>query len=218
MSAPDRLVLSLTQEHDGSSGPETVVTVSFAQVGALTEMRFHQTGFESAQRRDGNAEGWMECFRKLAVHFGETHATATSADEREIRALFAAWSQATARRDLDASMTPIAANVVSYEHDAPLQHVGADAVREVCQRGFDVTPGDIRWDVPDLQVLVRGDIAVTWGLNRVRGHAPGQPAFESWSRGTRVFQKIAGAWRMIHQHVSFPCDPQTMAARLDLRP
>jgi ketosteroid isomerase-like protein len=69
------------------------------------------------------------------------------------------------------------------------------------------------WDVPDLQVIVRGDLAITCGLNHMHGSG-----IELWSRGTRVFQKIDGGWQMIHQHVSFPFDPASGAAKLDLRP
>jgi ketosteroid isomerase-like protein len=65
---------------------------------------------------------------------------------------------------------------------------------------------------------VRGDIAVTWGLNRTQVRAPGGPKFETWSRGTRVFQKIDGKWQLIHQHVSFPYDPETGEVRTDLKP
>ncbi|MCY1012557.1 SRPBCC domain-containing protein [Nannocystis pusilla] len=213
VSRPDRLSFTLTQVSESSAGPETVVTVTFAAVGNGTQVRFHQTGFESAQRRDGNAEGWNECFAKLGRHIATSGAA-----EAELRALFRAWSQATATRDLEGSMAPIARDVVSYEHEAPLQLVGADAVREVCRRGFEATQGGIGWDVPDLRVLVCGDLAVTWGLNRMQAQEHGQAQVESWSRGTRVFRKIGGAWQMIHQHVSFPYDPQTSQARLDLRP
>ncbi|KAA6224470.1 hypothetical protein CP973_16690 [Streptomyces albofaciens JCM 4342] len=41
---------------------------------------------------------------------------------------------------------------------------------------------------------------------------------ESWSRGTRVFQRRDGEWQMIHQRVSYPYDLETGAARADLRP
>src|SRR5262245_41594919 len=96
------------------------------------------------------------------------------AAEQELRALFAEWFEASQAKDIDGSMAPIAANVVSYEHDAPLQYVGADGVREVCLAGFDAA-GDFRWDIPDLKIIVRGDLAVTWGLNRMRFEIPGQP-------------------------------------------
>jgi ketosteroid isomerase-like protein len=110
-------------------------------------------------------------------------------------------------------MSPIASNVVSYEHDTPLAYHGVDAVRAICKAGFDNMPDTFRWDVPDLRIVVRDDVAITWGLNRMIG-----PGIEMWSRGTRVFQRMAGRWQMIHQHVSFPYDSATGAAKLDLHP
>lgn len=47
---------------------------------------------------------------------------------------------------------------------------------------------------------------------------PDGTAFDSVSRGTRVFRKIGRRWTMIHQHVSYPYDPQSGAARTDLTP
>lgn len=138
-----------------------------------------------------------------------------SSAEREIRAEFAEWFRDAAAKDLDAVMTKIADDAVSYEHEAPLVYVGADAIREVCRRGFEAARGEFRWDIPDLRVIVRDDIAVTWGLNRMWVQEPGKEATESWSRGTRVFQKVGGAWKMIHQHVSLPYDPQTGQAQTE---
>jgi len=66
IDAPRRLVLTLVQEDSGHVGPETTVTVDFAEEGGRTRMTFHQTGFDTPARRDGNAEGWRGCFDKLA--------------------------------------------------------------------------------------------------------------------------------------------------------
>lgn len=129
--------------------------------------------------------------------------------EDEVRKEFEEWFADAAAKDLDAVMTKIADDVVSYEHEAPLVYTGAEAVRAVCGRGFDAARGDFRWDIPDLQVIVRDDIAITWGLNRMRSDDG-----ELRSRGTRVFQKVDGAWKMIHQHVSFPYDPESGQAVL----
>lgn len=69
---PERLVFSLTQEDgDGKVDHRTLITVSLANVGAKTEMTFNQTGFETSSRRDNNAEGWNECFRKLGAHIAK---------------------------------------------------------------------------------------------------------------------------------------------------
>lgn len=140
------------------------------------------------------------------------------ASEREIRALFATWLRASSARDIAGAMAPVDPDIHSYEHNTPLQYHGIDAVRAVCQQGFDLIAGDFEWDVPDLQVIARDDIAVAWGLNRMRFQPPGQPEIENWSRGTRVFQKKDGEWKLIHQHLSFPVDAETGQARLDLEP
>ncbi|MDH2425352.1 nuclear transport factor 2 family protein [Sphaerisporangium sp. TRM90804] len=138
--------------------------------------------------------------------------------EEEVRATFEEWFRDSSAKDLDAAMSKIADDAVSYEHGIPLVYTGVPAIREVCREGFELMTGDFRWDIPDLQVIVRGDIAVTWGLNHMRAQEPGGRTVESWSRGTRVFQKIDGEWKMIHQHVSYPFDPATGQARTDLRP
>lgn len=138
--------------------------------------------------------------------------------EHDLRVLHEKWFEATARKDLDDMMSHIADDVVSYEHDEPLQYVGVAGVRESCARGLEKSAGAIGWHVPDLKIQVRDDIAVAWGLNRLNAELPDGTMSESWSRGTRVFQWQDGEWLMIHQHVSFPFSPETGAARTDLRP
>ncbi|MEU8299854.1 SgcJ/EcaC family oxidoreductase [Micromonospora sp. NPDC048909] len=142
----------------------------------------------------------------------------TAGAEEEVRAIHRHWFDRTAAGDLDGLMAHIDDDVVSYEHDGPLRHLGIDAVREVCRRGLDASSGPVSWEVPDLTVIARDDLAVAWGLNRIRAEqSPGRTE-ESWSRGTRVFRRTGGSWQMIHQHLSVPYDPGTGEARADLRP
>lgn len=141
------------------------------------------------------------------------------AAEQEVRRLHRRWFADTVAKDLDGMMAAIADDVVSYEHEAPLQYHGVEAVREVCARGLDASAeADVSWDVPDLKILVREDLAVTWGLNHVRVEQADGRTFDSWSRGTRVFERKDGAWEMIHQHLSVPYDPATGEAKTDLHP
>lgn len=221
IAEPDELAFTLTQQTaDGRSGPQTLVTARFYDDGPRTRLRFEQTGYRSTAMRDANAEGWRECLAKLEKSVARAHAS-HAADEcarREIRALFETWWNAASAKDIDGAMALVAQDVVSYEHDAPLQYRGVDAVRGVCQAGFDAMSGELRWDVPDLEIVVRGDLAVTWGLNRMRTKTLEGPDVELWSRGTRVFRRIDGRWRMVHQHVSFPYDAATGVARTDLTP
>lgn len=139
-------------------------------------------------------------------------------DEAELRELHEAWFAASARRDIKASMAPIARDVVSYEHSGPLYFAGIEAVRAVCQQGFDDAIGDLQWSVPDLKVVADGDLAVAWGLNHMLARQNGATTMDMWSRGTRIFRRIDGRWQMVHQHVSFPFDPATGKAVLDATP
>ncbi|MEU4422188.1 SgcJ/EcaC family oxidoreductase [Actinoplanes sp. NPDC024001] len=142
-----------------------------------------------------------EAGRWLIAH--EHHSFPLAGDSSaEIRELHDAWFAATAAGDLDALMAPIAEDVVSYEHEAPLAYTGRAEVREVCRRGLEAGGGPVSWQVPDLTVVTDGDLAVAWGLNHIEG--PGVP--ETWSRGTRVFRRTDGRWEMVHQHLSYPVD------------
>ncbi|GAA2587494.1 SgcJ/EcaC family oxidoreductase [Actinomadura fulvescens] len=137
----------------------------------------------------------------------------------EVRLLHEEWFAATATKDLDAMMATIADDVVSYEHDEPLQHLGVHAVRKVCARGLDAAAdASISWQVPEMTILVRQDLAVAWGLNQVRVDQPDGRPVDTWSRGTRVFERRNGGWVMTHQHLSFPYDPATGEAKTSLTP
>jgi uncharacterized protein YndB with AHSA1/START domain/ketosteroid isomerase-like protein len=203
--APERLRFTLINEDSrGQVMFRTDLEVTFQERDGKTTMVFSQRGFVAQELLDSVKIGWGSCFAKMDHQL---------AAELEVRALYDEWFRASERKDLDATMASIAADVVSYEHEMPLVFRGADGLRESCKLGFDSTPDGLRWDVPDLRVLVRGDLAITWGLNHMHG-----PGVEMWSRGTRVFQKIDGRWQMIHQHVSFPFDPASGAAKMDLQP
>lgn len=205
ITRPEFLHLTLINEDEhGVAMFRTEVKVTFREQDGKTSMDFVQTGFPSKELRDAVRGGWGTCLDKLDQQL---------VADREIRQLFGDWSRASERKDLDASMRPVANDVLSYEHESPLAYHGVDALRATCEAGFEHMPEGFRWDVPDLRIVVRGDIAITWGLNHMHG-----PGVEMWSRGTRVFQKLDGRWRVIHQHVSFPYDPASGAAKLDLRP
>jgi uncharacterized protein (TIGR02246 family) len=163
-----------------------------------------------------------EADRWLIAHEHHSFPLAEPADraaaELEIRALHEQWFEQTAAKDLDGLMAAIADDVVSYEHITPLEHIGQAQVRQVCQDGLEAGTGEVTWQVPNLTVVAADDLAVAWGLNRVQAAGPDGQLIETWSRGTRVFRRTDSAWSMVHQHLSYPLDPQTGAVRTDLRP
>lgn len=70
--APTRLVLTHAWENkEGIRGPDTVVTLIFAEQDGRTTMVFHQTPFDSADTRDGHGLGWTESFDMLAEYLAK---------------------------------------------------------------------------------------------------------------------------------------------------
>ncbi|NDO78933.1 DUF4440 domain-containing protein [Kocuria indica] len=124
--------------------------------------------------------------------------------EESVREIHQGWFADTAAKNLDGIMNHIAPDVVSYEHEAPLEYIGVEEVREMCRSGLDQTTGQVTWTVPELQVVARDDLAVAWGLNHMTAQMPDGTPAEDWSRGTRVFRRNDGEWTMVHQHVSHP--------------
>jgi len=73
---PERIVSTHAwQNPDGTSGHETLMTVTLAARGDRTEMTFRQTGFESVEDRDGHREGWSESFDRLEEHLAGVDST-----------------------------------------------------------------------------------------------------------------------------------------------
>lgn len=69
---PERLVFTHAWlEDDGREGPETLITVTFAEAPGGTLLGFTQTGFASEGARDGHADGWSQCFERLAAYLPE---------------------------------------------------------------------------------------------------------------------------------------------------
>ena len=56
---PERLVFTYASEDaDGNPGHETLVTVTFADVGGQTKLTLHQGVFESVVARNAHEGGW----------------------------------------------------------------------------------------------------------------------------------------------------------------
>ena len=69
IAPPRRIVLTFTWEEPDAI--DTVITVTFEEVGAGTRLTFHQTPFASVESRDGHAGGWEECMDRLAVYVNQ---------------------------------------------------------------------------------------------------------------------------------------------------
>lgn len=69
----ERLVFTFAwDDENGNRGPETLVTVTFAEHQGKTRMMFHQAVFDTVANRDGHRGGWSSAFDRLEEHAAAT--------------------------------------------------------------------------------------------------------------------------------------------------
>jgi len=78
--------------------------------------------------------------------------------------------------------------------------------------------GPIGYEVRDLQVSAGEDIGFSTSLDGSSGTKKNGERSEMWMRTTMCYRKVAGEWRITHEHVSLPFDMQSFKALLDLKP
>jgi len=69
---PERLVFTYaTEDAAGNSGHETLVTVTFADLGGKTRLTLRQAAFETADARDAHEGGWTGCLERFAEYLAQ---------------------------------------------------------------------------------------------------------------------------------------------------
>ncbi|MFI6411555.1 NAD(P)H-dependent oxidoreductase [Streptomyces sp. NPDC050585] len=139
-------------------------------------------------------------------------------DEDAIRRLVDGVTGAVRAKDTEALRRLYAADVVSFDIEPPLQHVGVDAKLKNWARVF-ATFQDVTYEIRDLVTAVGGDVAYAHGFGRLGGTLPdGTPAGGTWVRVTLCFRKTDGAWLITHDQVSVPLDIPDGKGVVDLEP
>ena len=145
-------------------------------------------------------------------------ATKPPADEADIRQRIDRLAAAISALDLTAVMSIYTTDVVSFDVEPPLQHVGTEAKRKNWKRVF-AAYEHLGYEVRDLAITVGNDVAFAHSLNRLSGTLKtGTTTTGFWVRATTCFRKINGDWFIAHDQVSVPLDLATGAALLNLEP
>jgi ketosteroid isomerase-like protein len=144
--------------------------------------------------------------------------TQREADEDQIKQQVARIAEGIRARDLE-SLRPIYADdVVSFDVEAPLQHVGIEAKLKNWATVFTIFR-EADYEVRDLAVAVGGDVAFGHCFGRLHGTLADGTATEGmWVRATFCFQRLDGAWRIVHDQASVPFDLRSGRGVVDLEP
>jgi uncharacterized protein (TIGR02246 family) len=142
------------------------------------------------------------------------HAT----DEADIRRRIERYVAAIRAKDLEAVMAIFTPDLVSFDLEAPLQHLGADAKRKNWTRAFAAYEDPLGYEIRDLTLALGGDVAFGHSLNRISGTLKNGKKADYWVRWTTGFRKIDGNWFIAHDQVSVPIDLESGRGLRDLKP
>lgn len=141
-----------------------------------------------------------------------------AAEEAAIRRQIEKVIEGLRSKDLDALREPYAPDVVSFDVEPPLQHVGIEAKLSNWARVFQVFEA-VDYELRDLTLSVGGDVAFGYAFGRLSGTMKiGVATAGMWVRVTYGLRKIDGIWRIAHDQVSVPLDILSGRGMVDLEP
>jgi ketosteroid isomerase-like protein len=141
-----------------------------------------------------------------------------TADEAEIRQRIGMLAQSIAAMDLEGVMSNYAPDIVSFDVQPPLRQIGAAGKRKNWVEAFAVFQPPLDYEIRDPTVIVSGDVAFAYSVNRLSGALGDGTRSGIWVRVTMCFRKIEGSWLIAHDHASVPLDFASGKALLNLEP
>lgn len=139
-------------------------------------------------------------------------------DEDRIRRHIHALVEALQGKDLDGLRRLYATDIVSFDVQPPLQHVGVEAKLKNWAPVF-TSFETVTYEVRDLTLTVGDDVAFGHAFARLGGTLKdGTAVGGMWVRVTYCLQKIDGNWSITHDQVSVPLDVLSGTGVVDLEP
>ncbi|MEU1841219.1 YybH family protein [Micromonospora chersina] len=140
------------------------------------------------------------------------------ADEAAIRQQIDKIIEGLRGKDLDSLRQPYTTDVVSFDVEPPLQHVGLDAKLRNWANVFAVFE-TVDYEVRDLTLTVGEDVAFGHAFGRLSGTLKdGTATTGMWVRITYGFEKTGDTWLIAHDQVSVPLDVRSGKGVVDLQP
>ncbi|MCK7627383.1 nuclear transport factor 2 family protein [Streptomyces sp. RS10V-4] len=121
-------------------------------------------------------------------------------------------------KDLAGLERVYAVDVISFDVEPPLQHVGVEAKLRNWAKAFTFF-AQVRYEVRELTVTVGGEVAFAHCFARLSGTLrDGAETGGMWVRGTFCFRKTDGVWLIVHDQASVPFDVVSGRGVADLEP
>ncbi|WP_230329807.1 YybH family protein [Nocardia aurantiaca] len=121
-------------------------------------------------------------------------------------------------KDLESLGQLYATDVVSFDVEPPLQHVGVEAKLANWAKVFTFFR-DVTYELRDLTLTVGEDVAFGHGFGRLSGTLHnGTETGGMWVRATFCYRRLDGRWVITHDQASVPFDVSSGKAVPDLEP
>lgn len=140
------------------------------------------------------------------------------ADRDRIAELIEGWTKAIRAKDVEGVMSAYVPEALAFDLAPPLQQ-RADAYRAGLEEWFPTFEGPIGYETRNLSIAAGDDVAFGHSLNRITGKRTDGESTDVWVRATYCFRKVAGEWKIAHEHVSVPFYMDgSFRAAVDLQP
>jgi ketosteroid isomerase-like protein len=138
--------------------------------------------------------------------------------EAQIRLQINKIAEGIRAQDLEGLERLYTADVVSFDVEPPLQHVGVAAKMKNWSNVFTFFQ-DATYEVRDLDLTVGDDVAFGHCFGRLSGTLRNGTATSGmWVRATFCFQQVDGNWLIAHDQASVPLDMASGKGVTDLEP
>ena len=140
-------------------------------------------------------------------------------DEATLRRLIDDRIQAIRAKDVAATVSAHAPDVLSFDLVDPLRKTGREAIEKRLEQWFSqFREGPIGFEMRDLELVVGGGAAFCHSLNHVDAVTRDGNRIDMWWRATTGFRRDGGRWIVVHEHSSVPFDMESGRASLGLKP
>jgi uncharacterized protein (TIGR02246 family) len=144
--------------------------------------------------------------------------TDKSTAEAEVRELVNRWLASIHTQDIDGIVSHYAPDILAFDAMSQLQFKGVKSYKKHWAACLGMCPGQLVFELHDLQVTAGEDVAFSHCLLRCGATGENGEEKMSWMRMTACYRKVSGRWQVVHEHFSVPFDMQNGKALFDLKP